>query len=300
MQNKRYKFLLWIPAVLVVGLIVTVIYQGLQQNKTVKSDDKIQVVASLNSYGDIAEAVLGDAGSVTSVIANPDVDPHDFEPTPSTAKQYDASDVIISNGGGLDAWSEKFAQANKQAKSISLSTLYNYQEGDNEHFWYEPDLVEKLTKELVNTYSDIAPDQRRVFEDNAQRYLDKMDKVTSLRNELETSLKGKSVLTTEPIFDPWLKSMGVKVAVPEFAYAVEEGQDPTPAAITAWEDVARQGKAVAVIQNTQATSQLVDQAVKTAKEAKVPVVQVSETKPADVNYVDWQYAQLEAFQEAVK
>lgn len=300
MQNKRSKFLLWIPAVLVVGLIMTVIYQGLQQNKTVKSDDKIQVVASLNSYGDIAEAVLGDAGSVTSVIANPDVDPHDFEPTPSTAKQYDASDVIISNGGGLDAWSEKFAQANKQAKSISLSTLYNYQEGDNEHFWYEPDLVEKLTKELVNTYSDIAPDQRRVFEDNAQRYLDKMDKVTSLRNELETSLKGKFVLTTEPIFDPWLKSMGVKVAVPEFAYAVEEGQDPTPAAITAWEDAARQGKVVAVIQNTQATSQLVDQAVKTAKDSKVPVVQVSETKPADVNYVDWQFTQLEALQKAVK
>lgn len=300
MQNKRPKFLLWIPAILVVGLIATVIYQGLQQNKTVKSDDKIQVVASLNSYGDIAEAVLGDAGSVTSVIANPDVDPHDFEPTPSTAKQYDASDVIISNGGGLDAWSEKFAQANKQAKSISLSTLYNYQAGDNEHFWYEPDLVEKLTKELVKTYSDIAPDQRRVFEDNAQRYLAKMDKVTTLRDELATELKGKSVLTTEPIFDPWLKAMGVKVMVPEFAYAVEEGQDPTPAAITAWEDAARQGKVVAVIQNTQATSQLVDQAVKTAKDAKVPVVQVSETKPADVNYVDWQYAQLKALKEAVK
>lgn len=300
MQNKRSKFLLWIPGVLVIGLIGLVIYQGLQQNKTAQTNDKLMVVASLNSYGDIAEAVLGDAGTVTSVISNPDVDPHDFEPTPNTAKQYDQADVIISNGGGLDAWSEKFAKANPKAKAISLSQLYDYKPGDNEHFWYEPDLVEKLTKELVVAYSEIAPDERRTFEANAEKYLAKMDKVHALRDTLSTSLKGQGVLTTEPIFDPWLKSMGAKVLVPEFAYAVEEGQDPTPAAITAWEDAARQHRAVVVIQNTQATSQLVDQAVKTAKDADVPVVKVSETKPADMDYVDWQYAQLEALQKEVK
>lgn len=300
MENKRSKVLLWIPTILVIGLIVTVIYQGLQQNKTTQTDDKLTVITSLNSYGDIAEAVLGDAGSVTSVIANPDVDPHDFEPTPNTAKQYDQADVIISNGGGLDAWSEKFAKANQQAKSISISTLYNYHEGDNEHFWYEPDLVEKLTKELVKTYSDLAPDHRRTFEDNARKYLAKMDKVTTLREELTKQLKGQAVLTTEPIFDPWLKAMGVKVLVPEFAFAVEEGQDPTPASIKAWGDAAKQHKAAAVIQNTQATSQLVDESVKAAKDAGMPIVQVSETKPADVNYIDWQYQQLEALKKAVK
>lgn len=300
MQNNRSKFLLWIPGILVIGLIGLVIYQGLQQNKTTHTNDKLTVVASLNSYGDIAEAVLGDAGTVTSVIANPDVDPHDFEPTPNTAKQYDAADVIISNGGGLDAWSEKFAKANPKANAISVSDLYHYKAGDNEHFWYEPDLVEKLTKELVAAYSEIAPDERRTFEANAEKYVAKMKGVHALRDELAHALKGKAVLTTEPIFDPWLKSMGAEVLVPEFAYAVEEGQDPTPAAITAWEDAARQHKAVVVIQNTQATSQLVDQAVKTAKEANVPVVKVSETKPADMNYIDWQYAQLEALQKEVK
>lgn len=300
MQNKHTKFLLWIPALLVIGLIATVIYQGVQQNKATTSNGKIQVITSLNSYGDIAAAVLGDAGSVKSVIVNPDVNPHDFEPTPSTAKEYAAADVIVSNGGGLDAWSEKFAAANKQAKSISMSTLYNYHEGDNEHFWYEPDMVEKLSAELVKVYSEIAPEQHKMFEDNANKYLAKMDKITKLRQELTQTLKGKAVLTTEPVFDPWLKAMGVKVLVPEFSYAVEEGQDPTPAAIKAWEDASRQHKAVAVIQNTQSSSRLVDQAIKTAKSARVPVVKVSETKPADVNYIDWQYDQLKALQKAVK
>jgi len=300
MNNRRSRLLLWIPGLLVVGLIGLVIYQGIQQNKATAKREGINVVASLNSYGDIAQAVLGSAGKVTNVIAKPEVDPHDFEPTPNTAKLYESADVIISNGGGLDAWSDKLVKANPKAKTITVADAYNYKEGDNEHFWYEPDVTEKLTAELVQIYSELIPNDRHKFEANAQAYMGKFKKVTDLRDKLTKKLDDKAILTTEPVFDPWLKAMGVKVLVPEFARAVEEGQDPTPAAMKAWEDAARRHKAIAVIQNTQAASRLTDQAVDTAKRVGLPIVQVSETKPANVNYIDWQYKQLKALEKAVK
>ena len=47
--------------------------------------DKIKVVTTTDFYGQVAEEVLGNKGKVTSIINNPSVDPHDYEPTTQTS-----------------------------------------------------------------------------------------------------------------------------------------------------------------------------------------------------------------------
>ena len=45
------------------------------------SSSKLQVVAAENFWGSIASQLGGDHVEVTSIITNPDTDPHDYEPT---------------------------------------------------------------------------------------------------------------------------------------------------------------------------------------------------------------------------
>lgn len=102
MNNKKHPWLLAIPAVAVVGMIGMVIFTSISRTEKADQTGKIKVVASLDSYGEMAKAVLGNQGSVTSIMDKPDMDPHEFEPTSADAKIYQKANVIISNGGGFD------------------------------------------------------------------------------------------------------------------------------------------------------------------------------------------------------
>lgn len=301
MRSQLNKMLLSFTGALVLFLIGLVIYTGLQQNKSTDlGNSPIRVVSSLNSYGEMAEAVLGNQGEVKSVMTNPDVDPHDYEPTANTAKLYERATVTISNGGGYDTWSERFTKANKDVKAVNVVEMYHYQEGQNEHFWYQPDVVNRVTNALVDTYSAIKPDQRAYFEQNAKNYQKKMQKVDHLRTQLKQEMAGKGVLATEPVFDPQLEAVGAKRLDTAFAQAIDEGNDPTPAAMSEWQGKLKNHEAVAVIDNTQSSSKLVKQALQEAKAAGVPIVPVTESMPKNTSYIDWQYNQLKSLQKAVQ
>ena len=64
----------------------------------------IQIVAAENFYGDLAAQIGGNHVAVTSILANPDEDPHLFESTPSTARTLATADIVLYNGAGYDAW----------------------------------------------------------------------------------------------------------------------------------------------------------------------------------------------------
>ena len=71
----------------------------------------VDVVAAENFYGDLARQVGGSDVTVTSILSNPDQDPHLFEADPSTARALKAAKVVIANGADYDPWMEKLLQA---------------------------------------------------------------------------------------------------------------------------------------------------------------------------------------------
>lgn len=300
-MTKLQRLLLAIPSVIVLGLIVMIIVTGLRQQENLheENNERIQVVSSLNTYGEMAQAVGGSAVSVTNIINKASVDPHDFEPTANVAASYQHAQVIISNGGGYDTWSTNFASANQQAHSISVAKLMGYRDGDNEHFWYQPAAPDLLVKKLVAVYSQLDPDNAAMFKANGANYLATLQPLVTLRSQIEPMLNQQEVLTTEPVFDNTLKALGAKIAVPEFAAAVESGDDPSSATIQAWEQAVNSGKVKLVIQNPQTSSRLVKQAVAYERQHHIPVVQITETKPNGETFLTWQQKQLEAVKEAL-
>ncbi|GAA1127413.1 metal ABC transporter solute-binding protein, Zn/Mn family [Arthrobacter flavus] len=66
------------------------------------AEDQIQVVASTNVYGDIAQTIGGDNVSVTSIVDSLAQDPHSYEATVQDKLAVSEADLLIENGGGYD------------------------------------------------------------------------------------------------------------------------------------------------------------------------------------------------------
>ena len=63
----------------------------------------LRVVVTTTQVADFARVVGGDRVHVTSLI-KPNVDPHDYEPSPADIDAIARADVVLKNGVGLEAW----------------------------------------------------------------------------------------------------------------------------------------------------------------------------------------------------
>ena len=294
------KITLWLPLVVVAALIGLIITTSVKDNKAQAPSNKLQIVASLDFYGEIAQAVAGKEATVTSVIDNVNVDPHDFEPTAKTAKLYQTADVIIENGAGYDAWSTRFAQQNTGAAVLDLAKLLNYQAGSNEHLWYKLAMPKVLVTHLVSELSRLDAQHASIYKANGAAYLKTLTPLTALENTAEQRLAGVHYLATEPVYDNFLTALGAENDSLKFAQAIDEGTDPTPAEIQNWRQSVNSKQVKFVINNPQNTSRSVTQVVNYAKSHGVPVINITETKSAQTTYKDWQIKQLQAVLKAIQ
>src|SRR5580698_9237448 len=83
--------------------------------------DPVKIVAAENFYGDIARQIGGKNVAVTSILSNPDDDPHLFEASASTARAIAEANIVIVNGADYDPWMEKLLNANKAPARREIS-----------------------------------------------------------------------------------------------------------------------------------------------------------------------------------
>ena len=115
------------------------------------ADSKIDVVAAENFYGNVAQQIGGDRVSVTSVLSNPDQDPHLFEVSPAIIRQVVAAQIVVYNGADYDPWIERLLKvATKPARvAIVAADLVNKKAGDNPHLWYDPATMPAVASALA-------------------------------------------------------------------------------------------------------------------------------------------------------
>src|SRR5262245_43084354 len=118
------------------------------------NDGKLNVVVAENFWGSVAAQLGGDHVAVTSVINNPNADPHEYEVTAADARAVADARYVIVNGAGYDAWAQQVIDANPSAdrKELDIAKLVGKKEGDNEHLWYSPDYVLKVVDQLTIDY----------------------------------------------------------------------------------------------------------------------------------------------------
>ncbi|GBG94250.1 metal ABC transporter substrate-binding protein [Ligilactobacillus salitolerans] len=268
--------------------------------KDAASQDKIKITATTDFYGEVARAVAGKKGTVTSVINKPNVDPHDYEPTPQVSKTVAGSQIVIANGIGYDTWMNKLVKNDdSNAKYIRVGEdLMGKKSGDNPHLWYDPQTMPKLAQKIAQELGKKQPKNKAYFKKNAQKYIKSLHPINKQLTQLKktaATAKNKEVYVSEPVFDYAIKSMGFKVGNQAFENAIEKGTDPSPRTLSTMQKNIRQKKIAFFVYNSQVSDKTVTNLVKLAKENQVPVLKVTETLPAHKNYRQWmtgQYANL--------
>ncbi|MFD0896776.1 metal ABC transporter solute-binding protein [Loigolactobacillus binensis] len=292
---------LWASVMMLASLLLLLV--GCTTKPTTKHNG-ITVVSSLNFYGEVAKAVLGDHGTVTSIITNPNTDPHDFEPTTKTARTVAAADVIIANGVGYDAWMQKLVNANGNSKVTDLRVgedLMGKKNGANEHLWYNQATMPKLARHLAKVYARRDPKHKADYQRNAAKYIKSLHPITTKLARLKQNSRQQHVAVSEPVFNYALAELDYKISDQHFARAIEEGTDPSPSDIRKLQTAITQHQIAFFVQNSQSTDKVIANLVNLAHKHNVPVIKVTETMPHGQNYRQWmlsQYEQLAKIQQA--
>src|SRR6202049_5411647 len=89
------------------------------------SAQPISIVAAENFYGDVAKQIGGPTVKVTSILSNPDQDPHLFEASPSVARSLSGARIVVYNGIDYDPWMAKLLSASRvpDRKEIVVAAL---------------------------------------------------------------------------------------------------------------------------------------------------------------------------------
>ncbi|MDH6129984.1 zinc ABC transporter substrate-binding protein [Kitasatospora sp. GP82] len=310
---RRHSVRLVLSAAAVAALAATSACSTSSTAKTASSDASasgggskvIQVVAAENFWGSIATQLGGDHVKVTSVITNPDTDPHSYEPTAADGRTVAGADFAITNGIGYDAWSDKLLAANPASSRTALKVgdLLGKKEGDNPHQWYSAESVNKVIDQITADYKKIDPADAAYFDNQKTSF---ETKTLAQYNQLEADIKAKYAGTpigaSESIVTPLSESLGLKMLTPEtFLDAESEGTDPT-AADKATIDQQISGKQIKIyVYNTQNSNPDVVAQVDAAKKQGIPVATVTETlAPANATFQDWQTQELQGIEDALK
>ncbi|MFF4529297.1 metal ABC transporter solute-binding protein, Zn/Mn family [Streptomyces sp. NPDC001407] len=268
------------------------------------SGKKIEVVAAENFWGSIATQLGGDRVHVSSIISNPDTDPHDYEPKAADARTVAGARYAIVNGVGYDAWADKLLAANPAGARTELKVgdLLGVKEGGNPHRWYAPDDVHKVIEKITDDYKKADPADAAYFDQRRTAYETKdLAPYTKLISEMKSKYAGTPIGASESIVTPLAEGLGLKMLTPEsFLDAMSEGTDPTAKDKATIDEQIKNKQIKVYIYNSQNSTPDVQAQVKEAKDAGIPVATVTETlAPADATFQQWQTTQLQGIEAAL-
>ena len=263
---------------------------------------RVNVVAAENFYGDIVRQIGGDAVSVTSIMSDPNVDPHEYESNVEDARAIAEADLIIENGGGYDDWMDKLISASPRPARVVLKgfDVAVKKLPENEHVWYEADNAQAIATAVVDSLEKLRPREGALFAKNERAFQESLGSIRQKVAQIASRFSGTPVGLTETIYLYQALPMGLKVLTPfEFQKAIAEGNDPPADAVVEAENQIKQRKVKILIYNEQTVSPITTRAQADAKAARVPIVGVTETMPQGESYQTWMLRQLDELRSAL-
>jgi zinc/manganese transport system substrate-binding protein len=154
------RLLALVVALAVVPSALTACAPGAAQPKPVTA--KLKIVASTSVWGSVIEAIAGDKVNVTSIVSNPNQDPHSFEASVRDQAAVNSADLIFVTGNGYDSFMDKLVAASHQPVSHVIALAPNdktvkpyYGHTVNDpHVWYDFDIVAKVASDITAQLSN--------------------------------------------------------------------------------------------------------------------------------------------------
>ena len=259
-----------------------------------RAEEPIRIVAAENFYGDLVHQIGGDHVAVTSILSNPDEDPHLFETSASTAKDIASAKIVVYNGADYDPWMGKLLSASStKPATVVAADLVGAKSGDNPHLWYNPKTFPAVAQALADDLKTLDPSHAADYAKNLEAFDASFTKATADVDPIKADHKGVVVTATEPVFGYMAQALGFKMLNEPFQVAVMNNAEPSPSQVIAFEKSLTGGEAKILFYNKQVTDKTTTRLLDIAKAHKVIVVGVTETMPKGMTIQSWFSGQLD-------
>ncbi len=261
----------------------------------------IKLLAAENFYGEAAQAIGADRIAVESVIIAPGTDPHDFDPTPSVAREAADAEIIVMNGANYDPWMARLVDSNHVAGRvvIDVAALSGHKDGDNPHVWYDPKAMPAMANALTAELVKLDPAGKDGYEKRRDAFLATLAPIAARVAELKAKYAGTPVVATEPVFGYMAEALGLKMENQAFQTAIMNGTEPGASDVGRMEDALRKGTVKVLFYNSQVQDAFTRNLAALAKSSGVPLVPVTETEPAGTSFAEWMLDTLDATAKAL-
>jgi zinc/manganese transport system substrate-binding protein len=268
------------------------------------SSTTITAIGAENEYADVIAQVGGKYVRASSIMSNPNTDPHTFEASPAVAREISAADLIVQNGVGYDDWATTIENAapSTARKVINVQQLLGLPNSTpNPHLWYKPTTMPAVANAIAADLVQIDPAHASYYKANAAAFIASLTAWTKAIATFAAAHPDTPVATTEPVADYMLQAAGADIMTPwTFQADIMNGTDPSPQDTAIEKSLFTQHKVKVFLYNQQVTDALTESFISLAQANGIPVVGVYETMPTPgFDYQSWMLAEVNALSKAV-
>ena len=268
------------------------------------SSTTITAIGAENEYADVIAQVGGKYVRASSIMSNPNTDPHTFEASPAVAREISAADLIVQNGVGYDDWATTIENAapSTARKVINVQQLLGLPNSTpNPHLWYKPTTMPAVANAIAADLAQIDPAHASYYKANAAAFIASLTAWTKAIATFAAAHPDTPVATTEPVADYMLQAAGADIMTPwTFQADIMNGTDPSPQDTAIEKSLFTQHKVKVFLYNQQVTDALTESFISLAQANGIPVVGVYETMPTPgFDYQSWMLAEVNALSKAV-
>src|ERR1700691_1454604 len=210
----------WAAMIVLAMTVLAVAAAGCGASTAADTSDRVGVVNAVgaeNEYANVLSQIGGRYVRVSSILNNPNTDPHTFEASPSVAAEVSAAQLIVQNGVGYDTFMSKIESEspNPKRKVIVVQHLLGLPDDTpNPHLWYSPKTMPAAAKAMAADLSALLPAHKAFFEANLRKFDKSLVPWFNAIAAFKAKYPNTPVATTEPVADYMLQAAGTDNLTP--------------------------------------------------------------------------------------
>jgi len=278
----RFKVTWIFTATIAIALLASAC--GSSQPDTNANAERLAVVTTTALLADLVKNVGGDLVDVTALVP-PGADVHSFQTTPADNVAVSRAALLVSNGGGLDAFLDQVIQGSSSDGAVHILAAESLLDLDDDdpHFWQNPVFTVQYAEGIRDGLIAADPDNEADYQSNFREYKDRLIKLDfDIASTLNTVREDRwHLITFHDAFGHFAARYGWQVT----SLVGSDASQVSPGPVVEILDQVREQGIRAVFAEPQFSSGLLEKA---AEEAGVEVGPIySDVQDGDVaSYID--------------
>jgi len=228
---------------LLAALAALIVVAGCSSAKTpgagsgTRGGTTLKVVATTTQVQDFAGVIGGDRIKLTGVL-KPNVDPHDYEPSPADIDAIAQADLVVKNGVGLEKWfDDAISSAGFSGTVVDASQGVKIRSGDRSdeeksgdpHIWQNPLNAKLMAGNIERAFAAADPADAATFKANLDNYDAQLTRLDADIARQLSGLANKKLVTNHDAFGYYVDRYGLEFVgsiIPSFDTSAElSGKD---------------------------------------------------------------------------